>query len=58
MKLTENNKLMVTRYQYTFGDGKVVEFTMPLPFGMLKLCVDYHKGLVACKKIERESEDE
>lgn len=38
-------------YQYTFGDGLVMEFGEEMPFPLLKLAVDYHKGLVKCKKI-------
>lgn len=38
-------------YQYTFGDGLVMEFREEMPFTLLKLAVDYHKGLIKCKKI-------
>lgn len=38
-------------YQYTFGDGLTMEFDEEMPFPLLKLAVDYHKGLVKCKKI-------
>lgn len=38
-------------YQYTFGDGLTMEFDEEMPFTLLKLAVDYHKGLIKCKKV-------
>ena len=38
-------------YEYTFGDGLVVQFEQELTFAVFKLAVDIHNGLVKCKKI-------
>lgn len=47
-------KITIVRYLYIFGDGAVKEFVAPLPFNLLKACVDCHHGLIACKKIVKE----